>query len=112
MVVFSLSDALPGLYLGAILLLPGLALLWRGLLGGPNGERGLLRRRAGALGRIEGFRVGVVGLALLGVAAAWIWQAPLFLFLALGIGGVEALESSVIIAVWRRDGGRVATNPA
>ena len=90
----------------------GLALVWRGLRGGRNGARGLLRRRAGLVGRFEGFRLTVVGPVLVGLGAAWLWQAPALLVLALGIGVVEILESSVVIAALRRDGGRVATNRA
>jgi hypothetical protein len=59
------------------------------------------------LHRIEGFRLTVFGLVLIGVGAAVIWQARWLLLLALGIGFVEILESSALIAVWtwsrRRD---------
>ena len=104
--VFAMFDALWRHFPAVGLVLLGVGLVWRGLRGGPNGDRGLLHRRAGALGRIEGFRLAVVGLALVGIGAAWIWQAPWLLFLALGIGFVEGLESSAIIAAMRRGGGR------
>lgn len=92
--------------LAAALGLLGLMLLWRGLGGGRSGERGLLRRRAGALGRAEGWRLTVLGLALAGLGAASLWEARWLLFLALGIGFVEVLEASVVIAAWRGNTGR------
>lgn len=104
---FSPTDALGWSDPAAILVLAGLVLLWRGLLGWPTSTRALLRRGAGFLGRIEGFRLAVVGLVLIGLAAAWLSQSPLLLYLALGIGFVEVLESSVIIAAWRRGGVRM-----
>lgn len=86
----------------ALAILYGLALVWRGLRGGPDGARGLLRRRIDMLQRMEGFRLTVFGLVLLGVGAAVIWQAQWLLLLSLGIGFVEILESSTLIAVWKR----------
>ena len=80
----------------------GLQLVWRGLKGGADGERALLLRQTPMLNRIESFRLTVFGLVLLGVAAAIAWQAQWLLLLALGIGFVEILESSTLIAVWRR----------
>ena len=85
----------------AALAVLGVQLVWRGLRGGADGERALLLRRTDMLSRIEGFRLTVFGLVLLGVAAAIAWQAQ-WLLLALGIGFVEILESSTLIAVWRR----------
>jgi hypothetical protein len=38
---------------------------------------------------------------LIGVGAAVIWRAQWLLLLALGIGFVEILESSTLIAVWK-----------
>ena len=79
----------------------GLMLVWRGLYGGRDGGRALLGQRIDMLHRIEGFRLTVFGLVLIGVGAAVIWQAQWLLLLALGIGFVEILESSALIAVWR-----------
>jgi len=101
---FSPPDALSWPHPAAILVLLGLLLLWHGLLGWPHGKRALLRRGDSFLDRIEGFRLAVVGLVLIGLGAAWLFLAPLLLFLALGIGFVEILESSVVIAAWRRRG--------
>jgi hypothetical protein len=84
-----------------ILLAYGLAMLWRGLRGGPGGARGLIRRRAGGLGRIEGWRLSVLGLAVAGLGAAWFWESRVLLFLALGIGYVEVQEATLVINAWR-----------
>jgi hypothetical protein len=53
------------------------------------------------LSRIEGFRLTVFGLVLIGVGAAVVQEARWLLILALGIGFVEILESSTLIAVWK-----------
>lgn len=106
---FSSFDAPWVRYPAVVLVLLGLVLCWRGLRGGPRGERGLLRRRARLVGRIEGFRLVVVGLVLAGFGGAWFWQLRWLFFLAIGIGAVEILESSVIIATMRRDRGRATT---
>ncbi len=79
----------------------GLMLVWRGLRGGRDGERALLGQRIDMLNRIEGFRLMVFGLVLVGIGAAVIWRAQWLLLLALGIGFVEILESSALIGVWR-----------
>ena len=79
----------------------GLVLVCRGLRGGRDGERALLGQRTDMLSRIEGFRLTVFGLVLIGVGAAVFWRAQWLLLLALGIGFVEILESSTLIAVWR-----------
>jgi hypothetical protein len=43
----------------------------------------------------------MAGLVLIGLGAAVLMQAPWMLWLALGIGFVEILESSTLIAVWK-----------
>ena len=53
------------------------------------------------LGWMRGFRLTLVGLALAGVGAAWLWQMPWLLALSLAIGGEEALESSIAIHALR-----------
>lgn len=82
------------------LTLLGLALVWRGLLGGGD-SAALLGLRLSMLHRLEGFRLIVFGLVLIGVGAAVIADARWLLLLALGIGFVEILESSTLIAVWK-----------
>jgi len=46
---------------------------------------------------MRGFRVAIVGLALAGVGAAWLWQIAWLLVAALLIGFGELLESSLDI---------------
>ena len=55
-----------------------------------------------------GVAVGGMGVLVggLGVGAALLWNLQWLFYLALGIGFVEILESSALIAVWRR-GGRI-----
>lgn len=89
-----------------VLLLLGVVNVWRGLLGGRHGNRGLLLRDIGMLERMEGFRLMVFGLVLLGIGSAVIWQKEWLFYLALGIGFVEILESSTLIAVWQWGGRR------
>jgi hypothetical protein len=84
----------------------GLVFVWRGLFGGRDGREALLRRRIGMLPRMEGFRLTVFGLALIGIGAATIVGARWLLLLSLGIGFVEILESSTLIAVWKWGSGR------
>jgi hypothetical protein len=79
----------------------GLIAIWLGL-------RGLLSGSAGMLGRMEGFRLVVIGLVLVGLAIAFMWQLRWLVLLSLGIGFVEILESSTLIAVWKWGRGREA----
>ncbi len=104
--VLTLFDAPWARGAAALLIVAGTALLWHGLIGERNGERGLLRRRIDMLSRMEGFRRVVFGLVLMGVGGAVIWQSEWLLWMALGIGFVEILESSTLIAVWKRSSGR------
>jgi hypothetical protein len=92
-------------------LIAGVVQVWRGLRGGTERARGLLLPNIGMLERIEGFRLMVFGLVLLGVGAALIWNLQWLFYMALGIGFVEILESSTLIAVWRR-GGRITRGTA
>jgi hypothetical protein len=84
-----------------VLMIAGILVMLRGLRGGHDGARALLGQRTDMLSRIEGFRLTVFGLVLIGIGAAVVWQAKWLLLLALGIGFVEILESSTLIAVWR-----------
>jgi hypothetical protein len=109
MATFSQIDPLWANPIAVAVIIIGLMLVWRGLRGGRNGRRALLGQRIDMLHRIEGFRLTVFGLALIGVGAAVIWRAQWLLLLALGIGFVEILESSALIAVWRWGRRRGAT---
>ena len=106
MTLFSQLDPLWATPIAVAVIALGLMLVWRGLRGGCEGDRALLGQRIDMLHRIEGFRLTVFGLVLIGVGAAVIWQAQWLLLLALGIGFVEILESSTLIAVWRWSGRR------
>jgi hypothetical protein len=103
MKVFADIDPLWTSAIALAFVLLGAQILWRGLRGGRDGARALLGSRIDMLHRIEGFRLVVFGLVLIGVGAAIVWQARWLLLLALGIGFVEILESSALIAVWKRE---------
>ena len=92
-------------YLGIGVTVYGIALFWRGLWGGRNGERGLVRRGVAMLERLEGWRLTLVGLTLTGLGAAWFWDLRWLLVLSLGIGFAELHETSHILKAWRWDGG-------
>jgi hypothetical protein len=109
MTAFSRLDPLWTSPIAYAVIVLGLTLVWRGLHGCRDGDRALLGQRIDMLKRIEGFRLTVFGLVLIGVGAAVIWRAQWLLLMALGIGFVEILESSALIAVWKQnEGGRVA----
>jgi hypothetical protein len=48
-----------------------------------------------------GFRLTIIGLALVGAGAAWLWGLPWLLALSLAIGGEETLETSIAISALR-----------
>lgn len=81
----------------ALMLLGAGVTIW-GLRSMPWG----LRRPFDVTRWVQGFRRAVVGLALFGVAGAWLWHQPWLLTLALVIGGEEVLETSVILSALRR----------
>ena len=101
MTTFSHLDPLWTNSIALLLMALGAMLMWRGLRGGRDGERALLGQRIDMLNRIEGFRLTVFGLVVIGIGVAVIWRAQWLLLLTLGIGFVEILESSALIAVWR-----------
>lgn len=53
------------------------------------------------LGWLRGFRLTIIGLALAGVGAAWLWQLGWLLALSLVIGGEETLECSIAVSALR-----------
>ena len=89
-------------YPAVALALLGLAMVLRGLWFGAAGSPGLLRQGRDAVAWIRCFQVAVIGLALVGLAAAWAWQQPWLLVLALGILGEELLETSRILTALKR----------
>ena len=94
-------DSGPGRVAAVILVLWGTAIVWTSLTGGSDPTQALARRRVKMLQRMEAFRRFVTGLVLIGVGGAVLAQVPWLLWLALGIGFVEILESSTLIAVWK-----------
>ena len=93
-------------YLGMGVLVFGVVITWRGLVGGKDGERGLARRGVPTLARLEGWRLFLVGLTLTGLGAAWFWDLRWLLVLSLGVGFAELHETTHILKAWRWDGGK------
>jgi hypothetical protein len=83
-------------YPATIMILFGCLVFWRALSGG------LVHRGTAIVERVEGFRLAVLGLVLVGLGAAWMWHMPWLFFLALGIGFVEIRESTTIINAIKR----------
>ena len=97
-----------------------LALAWFLIAGGVALVAWGLRRETAALAcpvtdpekgyaLVRCLRTTVVGLALVGVGAGWLWQLPILVGLSSVIGGEELLETSVVIAATRQRQGRGAS---
>lgn len=86
-----------------VLLVSGLPLVWRGLRGDRRGQGGLLDPTTTMLVRMKSFRLMVFGLVGIGLGLSLLWNAAWLRWLALGIGFVEILESSTLIAVWKHN---------
>jgi hypothetical protein len=73
--------------------------------GAKRGLQGLLRAVRGDAAQLapfmEGFRATIIGLALVGLGAAWIWHLPWLLAISLAVGGGETLETSLILFALR-----------
>ncbi len=52
---------------------------------------------------MRGFRTTIIGLALAGVGAAWLWQIGWLLAVSLIVGFGETLESSLDIDAFERE---------
>lgn len=50
---------------------------------------------------MQGFRATIIGLALVGIGAAWIWHLTWLLIVSLATAGGETLETSLIIFALR-----------
>jgi hypothetical protein len=50
---------------------------------------------------MAGFRTCILGLALVGISAAWIWQRPVLLVLSIAIAAGETMETSLILFALR-----------
>ncbi len=93
----TIVDASWRIYPAVAVALLGVALTARGLWFGAAGSPGLLRQGRDAFAWIRGFQIAVAGLALVGIAAAWIWRQPWLLVVALGVLGEELFETSRIL---------------
>lgn len=96
-------------YPAAALALLGVVLMGRGLWFGSAGRPGLLRQGRDAYAWIRGFQIAVAGLAVVGIAAAWLWRQPWLLVVALGILGEELFETSRILTALNRNPSRSLT---
>lgn len=61
---------------------------------------------------LVGLRAVLVGLAIVGVGAAWISQQLWVILIALAIGGEELMEGTILLAVLRDGKKRQAGRPA
>ena len=64
-------------------------------------ERVPSRDRTKPIQYAGGLRLMFAGFAVVGVGAAWVWNQPFILAVALGIGGVELVETTVVLLVLR-----------
>jgi hypothetical protein len=94
-------DSGPGRVAAVLLIIWGITMIWTSLTGGGDPTRALARRHVQMLRRMEAFRRFMTGLVLIGLGGAVLAQAPWLLWLAVGVGFVEILESSTLIAVWK-----------
>ncbi len=92
------------IYPASLLMLAGVLVAWRGLRQEVRAHRLPPRDIAKALTMVRGFRVAVVGLALVALGAAWAWQIAWLAVLSLIVGGEETLETSLV--VWGLTRGR------
>jgi len=82
----------------AALLLLGLLLALRAVLRAHAAWSRPLTGTMQPLSWMRGFRSTVIGLAVMGVGAAWLWHLGGLLAVSLVVGGEEALESSIAIS--------------
>lgn len=83
-----------------IVMVIGVAILFRGLNGGKAGRKGLLRPSAGTYGRAEGWRITVVGLTVSTLGLGGLLGLRWVIFIAIGFGIVECIEASAVLAAW------------
>src|SRR5262245_33088614 len=87
--------ALPLMTVGTVCAVRGARRGWRGLRGAVHGDAGQL------VPFMEGFRTCIIGLALVGIGAAWIWHLYVLLLLSLAIGCGETMETFLILFALR-----------
>ena len=86
---------LPLMAVGAVIAIWGAKRGRTGLLGAWRGNSAML------VPLMIGFRAFIVGLALIGVSAAWAWHIPWLLIVSLATAGGETLETSLILFALR-----------
>jgi len=89
------SLALPLMAVGAACAVWGAKRGFKGLLGAWRGDSAQL------IPLMVGFRAFMIGLALIGIGIAWVWELPWLLVLSLASGGGETLETSLILFALR-----------
>jgi hypothetical protein len=90
------------LYLIVPLIAVGATVAVWGVKRGSSGLRGAVRGDATQLVPfMEGFRATIIGLALVGLGAAWVWHLPWLLIISLAIGAGETFETSLILFALR-----------
>ena len=89
-------------YPAGVMVVLGVVAMVRGIASIVRGARIPIHNRSKLIVGVGGFRIGIIGMALAGLAGAWIGQLDWLLVLSLAIGGEEALESSVILYALRR----------
>jgi hypothetical protein len=52
---------------------------------------------------LRGFRLAIIGLALVGIALAWLWGETWLLVLSICIAGEETFETTWMISTLKRD---------
>ena len=90
------------LYLVLPLMALGGVLVVRGTRRGIAGLRCALHGDAAQLlAFIQGFRITIWGLALMGIGAAWLWHLTWLFIVSVAIGGGETLETFLILFALR-----------
>lgn len=90
------------LVLEVLLIVVGLTLFASGARRWFRGGRGRGESRR-VLSMIQGFRVGIIGLALAGVGIGLLTDRTWVLILSLAIAGEEILETSIMIAALKSE---------
>ena len=89
----------------------GLALVVRAARLGRAAWRRPLTTSMEPLGWLRGFRLAIIGLAVAGVGAAWLWQAAWLFWLAAAVAFEETIETSIAIGGLLRGARPIAGAP-
>ena len=83
-------------YAATVLIAAGTPLLITGLVIEMDGITRPLRDPTKVITWVRGFRLSMIGLALAGAGAGWLFDQTWLIVLSLAIGGEETLESSIM----------------